>query len=167
MSSIWLCGSSGTGKSTTGKILAKKLGLDLIDGVSRNSPFEMHTLDHQQYMSRIIFNIRHRRNFVSCRSPADVLAYSIGFGINNLEMDKAHSDIFFKSKPILIYFPFGMFPIENDKFRPTDLNLNQIVDFEIQKQIKETNLNFYTVGKESAEERAKKIINYLERNGKI
>lgn len=162
MNQIWLSGSSGTGKSTTGRILAKKLGLELIDGVSRGSKFDMHTLEHQQYMSNTIFGLRGKNNFVSCRSPLDVLAYSVAFNINNMAMDSLHSFLFAKSNPTIIYFPYGHLNIEDDGFRPISPVLNRQVDSEIKKQLDYYKVEYYEVKKESANSRANSIIKYLE-----
>ena len=163
MTQIWLSGSSGTGKSTTGRILSKRLELELIDGVSRSSPFQIHTLEHQQYMSKTIFNLRDKEDFVSCRNPFDVMAYSIGFKINNLAMDSLHSFLFAKGHPIIIFFPFGQIgEIEDDGFRPVSPELNQVVDEEIKKQLMYYDIEYYEVKKESANARANSIIKYLE-----
>lgn len=162
MTSVFLCGSSGTGKSTTAKILGDRLGMKVIDNVSRSSPFDMTSFDHQLYMSKTIFGLTKKDNLISCRSPFDVLAYSVAFNIPNLSMDSLHAFLFAKGNPTLIYFPYNMFPIVDDGFRPTSPVLNRQVDSEIRKQLEYYKVEYYQVKKESANSRANSIIQYLE-----
>ena len=163
MSSIFLVGSSGTGKSTTARILGKKLDLKVVDNISRGSPHRMGTVEHQQYISKAVFDLTKVDNIISCRSPFDILAYTVAFVVDNLPMDSLHSFIFGSSNPTVIYFPYG-FPdtIEDDGFRPTSPVLNRQVDSEIKKQLSYYKVEYYEVKKESANARANSIIRYLE-----
>lgn len=158
---IWFTGSSGTGKSTTAKLLGEKTGINVVDNISRSSPHKMGTVEHQAYISKKVFDLNGRL-IISPRSPFDVLAYSVVYEVPNLAMDSLHSFIFASSKPVLFYFPYGQFPIVDDNFRPTSPVLNRQVDEEIRKQLRYYGVEYYEVKKESANSRANSIIQYME-----
>jgi len=165
MTVLWLAGSSGTGKSTTAKILGDRLNMPVVDNISRSSPHKMGTIEHQQYISKAVFKLNQQDNIISTRSPFDVLSYTVAFKVPNLAMDSLHSFIFASGNPTVIYFPFG-FPakIEDDSFRPTSPVLNEQVDSEIKKQLNYYKVEYYEVKKESANARANSIIQYLGDN---
>lgn len=159
---ILLSGASSTGKSTTAKVLSEMTGLPIIDNISRNSPYEMHTKEHQQYMSDKVFETSQMDNHILCRTPFDVWAYSVGFKIDNNAQDSRNAYEFAMRRPKIIYFPINLIPIVDDGFRPVSEELNQTVDSQIRHQISTYNIDHYTVLKESPEERAQHIIEYLE-----
>ena len=157
-----LSGASSTGKSTTAKILSEKTGLPIIDNISRTSPYEMHTVEHQKYMADKVFETSQLDNHIMCRTPFDVWAYSIGFNIQNHAQDSRNAYLFAKSNPIVIYFPINVIPIVDDGFRPVSEELNSVVDSEIRKQLMYYGVKYHMVGKGTPEERAENIIKFME-----
>lgn len=162
MTSIFFSGSSGTGKSSTAIALGQALNMKVVDGISRNSPFEMHTLEHQKYMSRNVYaTCTSIDNRILCRTPLDVWAYSKAFKINNQVMDEDNLVRFIKSDPTIIYFPPYWKP-KNDGFRPTSVDFNAVVDNSISSIIEEFELKSYTVKNEPVKQRVQNIIKFLE-----
>ena len=160
MKSIYMTGSSGTGKTTMALLMSDVLRMPIVDGISRSSPFLMGTDDHQQYVSRRVFKKCMTQTAIHCRTPLDVNAHT-QVNSSNSPMDKQHIQLFAATKPLVIYFPM-LEEIEDDGFRPTDWGFNEKVDTCIKQTLSEYNISYLELSLGSTRERASEIITYLE-----
>jgi hypothetical protein len=158
-----LTGSSGSGKTTQSLYLSDLTGLPIVDGISRSSPFLMGTSEHQQHVSRRVYKKCMKTVAINCRTPIDVAAYTI---VNQVysPMDQQHIELFAASKPVVIYFPM-LQVIEDDGFRPTDLEFNRKVDDAILDLLGRYNIDYLALSYSSPEERAKEIMHYWSNYG--
>ena len=132
---IYFAGCSGQGKTTTANWLSKRLDMDVVDGLSRNSPHQMGSDDHQIYLSQTVFSAcRNTENSIHCRTPFDVWAYSTVYERGDLNLDYDHAARFASQSPTVFYFPYWLIP-KSDGFRPTSEELNKAVDREIRDGI--------------------------------
>lgn len=159
MKSIYFTGCSGSGKTTTGMLVAHRTGLGILDWVSRNSPHKMGTDENQRYISKKVYQRCMKQLGVHTRTPLDVYAYTQAFGLYS-PTDEQHIDLFRLTNPFLVYYPI-LDHIEDDGFRPTDRKLNETVDEQIKLMIKRYNFNCLFLSKDtSPEERADEIITH-------
>ena len=156
--SLYLTGSSGTGKTTQSLHLAAMTGMSIVDGISRSSPYLMGTSEHQQHVSRRVFKKCMSQKAIHCRCPIDVAAYT---KVNKVysPMDEQHLTIFASTNPIVIYFPM-LDHVEEDGFRPTDFDFNRQVDEYILEALERYNITYLALSKNSPEARAEQIIKY-------
>lgn len=161
MTTVFFTGSSGQGKTTTAKIVSERLQVPVWDGVSRSSPFEMGTREHQEYISNEVFARCTAYDGVHTRTPIDVLAYTYVFGTGNYAKDGHHVFKFLSTHPKIVYFPM-LLEVEDDGFRPTDIELTRKVDRHIQDTLHIYGVTYLTLDLESPEERAEKIITFVK-----
>lgn len=159
MNSIYFCGASGQGKSSTANVVADILGLPVIDGVSRNSVHKFGTDVHQQWLSKTIYRMAMCEIGIHCRTPLDVYAYTDAYDAYS-PTDELNVRFWSFTNPCVIYFPLYFTTIENDGQRPTDLAFNQHVDDTLQELLRRYNFEYLTLSDNSPEERAEEIIKY-------
>lgn len=156
---IFFCGSSGQGKTTTANLLNEATGLKVIDGISRSSVHKHGTDEHQQWLSKTIYRISMTEKGIHCRTPLDVYAYTQAYGRYS-PCDETNVRFFSFKKPVMIYFPLLFKDIEDDGVRPTDLKLNETVDGYIKSALDRYNFNYLALQGNSPEERVQDILNY-------
>lgn len=157
--SLFLCGSSGVGKTTQSLILSGALGLPIVDGISRSSPFLMGTSEHQQHVSRRVFKKCMTQKAIHCRTPIDVFAYSQVNQVNS-PMDKQHIEFFAKTNPVVVYFPM-LDVIEDDGVRPTSREFNEKIDECIRGDLERYNITHLVLPvSDNPGERSLEIIKY-------
>lgn len=163
MTQIYFTGSSGQGKTTLANLLSKRLDLPVIDGVSRNSPHPQGTDENQQYLSHEIAHLCGALSGIHCRTPLDVAAYTHALKLYS-PMDTQHVKSFLASWPVVIYFPMVL-SIENDGFRPTDVEMNKCVDKWIRSYLNDSGVAFLTLKKESPLDRVESVVKFLYEEG--
>lgn len=162
MTNIYLSGSSGQGKTTTALLLSRIRNMEIIDGLSRNSPHKMGTDEHQIYLSQVVYSaVRNTDNSIHCRTPFDVFAYSQVFERGSWSLDESHCDRFALEKPTIFYFPYWL-KSEDDGFRPTDDKLVRQVDEAIRLTLEDyEDITVVEVDPGTPHQRVQKIQEYL------
>lgn len=159
---IFLTGASGTGKTTTGRLLAEHYGLTLQPSLSRTSPHEIGSKKHQEYIAEKLFDLATKdRDSVFDRTPLDVVGYDLAYGyvsqaINSMTLATVWKN---ECKPTIIYFPVYWQP-EDDGVRPVDKRTTTLVDVTIKTQLQD--VPHFVVDNESPEARLKSIANYID-----
>lgn len=159
---IFLCGSSGQGKTTVGKLLSEKYDEDHVTDVSRTSPYTHGTKDHQKYLHSKIGKLSTAPG-VHDRTLIDVLAYNYAFDFTSLNANLIQDiEVWSNTKPCVVYFPV-LLDVEDDGVRTTDFKTNADVDQMIRRTLYMfLDDGFLTLPLASPEERVKMIERYME-----
>ena len=159
---IYLAGASGTGKTTIGDMLARHFDIEHHPSVSRSSPYEHGSRQHQIYTEEMIYQTMNLPG-VHDRTLLDVYGYNTFNGYTDLN-EEMHGKIieWANSNPLVIYFPIFFEP-ENDGVRPTDKTVNAVVDSIIHSGLENIMPNrFITVKNEPVEARFESIIKSIK-----
>lgn len=162
--SIFFTGPSGTGKTTTARLMASEMAYSVIDNISRNSPYahEYGSIEHQMFVSESVWNhCRDSFNVIHCRTPLDVYAYSYAYGIKESQARDYDRVLQFADlgAPV-IFFPLYWSP-QVEKGRNSDMALNRVVEEVIMSAIEDLMIDCYVVKNESTRDRVNNIFEYL------
>lgn len=168
---IYFTGSHGTGKTTTARLLSSRLGYSIVPSVSRNSPHEPKTIDHQRYvMEKVVYRTMMHTYTVQERTPVDVFAYTKLMGMKKLYrhqqmcVDRFLRNINHAREPIF-YFPIH-FELENDGVRP-DEHAQEYIDKEIILELERARVNYHVIPDASPEKRVDFILERINKNAKV
>ena len=168
---VYFTGSHGTGKTTTARLLSSKLGYTIVPSVSRNSPHEPKTLDHQRYvMEKVVYRTMMHTYTVQDRTPVDVFAYTKLMGMKKLYRHQQMCvDRFLRSighaKDPLFYFPIH-FELENDGVRP-DEHAQEYIDKAIVLELERSGVNYHVIPDASPEKRVDFILERINKNAQV
>lgn len=165
MESVFFTGAGGQGKTTTAKLIAPVVGLDIVDGLSRNNPYPMGSDEGQDWLGMTVWlKSVHPRPKIHCRTPIDVWAYSKVYGTGNITNQEKYLQSWLAKNPNVVYFP-KFFSVENDGFRPTDESLAWQVDQWIQdvlyKYMQKDSDKVLRMARTLPEQRAKVVLSHF------
>lgn len=161
--SVFFTGASGQGKTTLASLLSDHTDWYVVDGIVRRSPYALGTDENQQYVSKEVFRASQAYEGIHCRTPLDVAGYTKAYKSYS-PCDEQYVKDFLSTSPIIIYFPMVL-DIKDDGFRPTDRELNSTVDKWIRSYLREYDVEYLTLKKESPEARLQAVLEYLEERG--
>ena len=168
---IYLTGAHGTGKSTVAQIIKERAGFCTVPSVSRNSPYEMGTEEHQKYvMDKVFYHYSKYDGLILERTPLDVYSYTHLMQIESeYNRQKMKVEAFFRgikqSEEPIFYFPI-YFDLENDGVRPGQVEQVQVDRF-IYNYLQDNNIEYHTIPYASPEERADFILERVAENANV
>ena len=168
---IYLTGAHSTGKSTVAQIIKERTGFCTVPSVSRNSPYEMGTEEHQRYvMDKVFYQYSKYDGLILERSPLDVYAYTklmqieSEYGRQKMKVEAFFRGIGHSDSPIF-YFPI-YFDLEHDGIRPGQEEQVEIDKF-IVSYLQKNNIDYYTIPDTTPEERADFILERVAENASV
>lgn len=175
---IAFCGASGTGKTTTSKAVAEKLGFEFNPVGSRSvsanmgfaSPYDVDAFGKRaEFQNQLLEEKKNwelqRNSFITDRTHFDNLAYSIMHDCVKTVSPEFIEKIVNYSRLYthIIFFPSSVFiDVGNDPQRVGSNDYHKIYEWILKMLLDTHNFKYYLMSVSDIEERVKKVLQWVK-----